>query len=365
MPILLQMNLRALIRSRPGAHARRLLLAALFVVGALGSWGHRARGASVAAVVVPPPAAPVLATPIPRATQAPGTRKLEVIGASEVWEAPPVPRRARAAPSAVPRPGGGALPVVSSPPRTPADEVDRWVVRLATEQHAATRTALERMAVYEPLIHHALRERGLPADLLYLALIESHFLPSATSRAGAAGIWQFMPATARANGLEVSEYVDERRDPVRSTYAAARHLLGLHRRFGSWHLALAAYNAGDGRVSGVLRGALGTWRGDDLLYWRARPLLPEETRAYVPKLLAASRIARSPEAHGFDSPAPGRSLHFREVSIPGGVPLAEVADALGVPHDAVHALNPHLIRRTTPPGRPWPVRVPADLEPAR
>jgi soluble lytic murein transglycosylase-like protein len=352
----------ALRTARTGLARRRrhLVLAALFLAAAGLTWGRRAEVGGPQPVPVAYEPRPVLAAPIPEAERPRAGQRLRVPGASEVWEAPPLPTR-----PAAPRPPHVALPSPPDLPRTPADEVDRWVVRLATDQRAATRTALERMAVYEPLIHQALRERGLPRDLIYLALIESHFLPTATSRAGAVGIWQFMPATARANGLEVSEYVDERRDPVRSTDAAARHLHWLHRQFGSWHLALAAYNAGDGRVGGVLRGAAGTWRGDDMLYWRARPLLPAETRAYVPKLLAASRIARAPEEHGFGDLAPGPALRFREVSVPGGVPLAEVAAAVAVPAEAVYALNPHLVRRTTPPGRRWPVRVPAEATGAR
>jgi hypothetical protein len=346
----------------PRAHAaitpRRALLTLLFVAGATVGWVRRAENAPPPTIVALPPPAPVLATPIPEATQAPRTRRLEVSGSSGIWEAPPPPRPA----PPPPLPTRATLPVAARPPRTPADEVDRWVVRLAVDQHVETRRALERMAAFEPLVLAALSERGLPRDLLYLALIESHFVPGATSRAGAVGIWQFMPATARASGLEVSEYVDERRDPVRSTYAAVRHLQWLHRQFGSWHLALAAYNAGDGRVGGVLRSATGSWRGDDLLYWRARPLLPAETQAYVPKLLAASRIARAPEQFGFAGLAPRPPLRFREVSVPGGISLAAVAEAVGASADEVHSLNPHLVRRTTPPGRRWPVRVPANAE---
>jgi membrane-bound lytic murein transglycosylase D len=343
-------------RFRAAFPARRALLALLFVAGAAAGWMRRIDAAEAASVIVLPPAAPILSTPIPTASQAGRTGELELHGSSGVWEAPPVARPAPSAPYlARPR-----LPTAATLPRTPADEVDRWVVRLAIEQHSETRRALERMAAFEPLIHEALQERGLPTDLLYLALIESHFVPTATSRAGAVGIWQFMPATARASGLEVSEYVDERRDPVRSTRAAVRHLEWLHRQFGSWHLALAAYNAGDGRVGGVLRSATGSWKGDDLLYWRARPLLPAETQAYVPKLLAASRIARAPEHFGFVDLAPRAPLRFREVSVPGGVELASVAEAVGTSPEEVYALNPHLVRRTTPPGRRWPVRVPAE-----
>jgi len=337
---------------RYGAWPRRVLLAALFAAAAAGSWTRRDAGPPPPLVVAPIPV-PLAAAPLPEARRPNRGGALEVAGVSDVWEAPD-PRRPATRPS--------DLHVVG-PAGSPAAEVERWVARLAVEQRGATRAALERMSAYEPLILHALREHGLPADLIHLALIESHFVATATSHAGAVGIWQLMPATARAHGLEVSEWVDERRDPVRSTRAAVRHLAWLHRRFGSWHLALAAYNAGDARVGGILREAAGRTAGDDLLYWRARPLLPSETRAYVPKLLAASRIARAPELYGFAPLQPLPPLRFRELSVPGGVPLAAVAEAVGAAPETLFALNPHLVRRATPPGRRWPVRIPAELEP--
>lgn len=239
---------------------------------------------------------------------------------------------------------------------TPAAEVDRWTVRLAVDQRAETEAALQRMKVYEPLIRQALTKEGIPQDLLFLPWIESSYLPRATSRVGAAGLWQFMPATARAYGLEVSSYVDERRDPVKATFAAARHLRDLHRSLGSWHLAAAAYNAGSGRVGR----SVGTrTKNGDLGFWARRGHLPRETREYVPKLLAAARIGRDPAAYGLRT-TPASPLLFREVRVPGGVSLDKVARRVGVPAAALHGLNPHLIRGTTPPNRTWPVRVPAD-----
>jgi soluble lytic murein transglycosylase-like protein len=326
-------------------HARPVALLALFVCGAAVGRGRSDPGTPPAVMVPPAPVA--LMT---EAATAPGeeSRAERADTSGGVWEAP-APRR---------RDPGAAGSPIPAEPGTPAAEVDRWVARLALDQRAATRGALERMAAYRPLILHELDARGLPADLIHLALIESHFVTGATSSAGAVGIWQLMPATARAHGLEVSEWVDERRDPIRSTRAAVRHLEWLHRRFGSWHLALAAYNAGDARVGGILRDAGSRAAGDDLLYWRAQPLLPAETRAYVPKLLAASRIARAPERYGFERLEPRAPLRFRGVQVRGGVDLAAVARAIGVDPEEVYALNPHLLRRATPPGRSWPVRVP-------
>ncbi len=330
-----------------------LLLTALVMTSALATWRVRvviAERAEASVLAAPPP---LLAVPIPAAERVEGSEELRIEGSSPVWSAPPLPaaqehRLVTRAP----------LPSPASLPHTPAGEVDRWVVRLATTQRGEMQRYLERMARYEPLIHHALVERGLPRDLLYLALIESGFLPRATSRVGAAGIWQFMPGTARGYGLEVSAYVDERRDPVRATYAAVRHLEGLHQQFGSWHLAAAAYNAGHNRVGSLLQQLIGARGGQETFYWMIRPYLPQETQDYVPKLLAASRIARAPEQYGFEHLAPAPPLHFREVSVPGGVHLAAVAQAAGVPAEEVFELNPHLIRQLTPPGRRWPVRIP-------
>ena len=241
----------------------------------------------------------------------------------------------------------------------PAAEVDRWIVRLVSTP--ATRewleSALTRMTRFEPFVLTALRRNGDPDDLLYLAIIESEFKTGAVSRAGATGIWQFMPATGRSYGLEVSDFVDERRDPLRSTVAAARHLSDLHREFGSWHLALAAYNSGSGRVGRLLRRHAGGRRGDEVLYWQIRPYLPGETRTYVPLFLAAAEIARNPRAFGLN-PVRLPPLSFREMWVPGGTALADVARATGTPASEVLEMNPHLVRRMTPPGRRWPVRLP-------
>ena len=230
----------------------------------------------------------------------------------------------------------------------PSAEVDRWAVRLASEAEAS-QAALARYAVYRPLIQEALRRHALPLDLAFVPWVESEWRNEATSRAGAAGIWQFMAGTARGYGLEVSEYVDERRDPVRATEAAARHLADLYRETEDWHAALASYNAGLGRA-GHTRGA----------FWKRRATLPRETRLYVPRVLAAARVGRAPDAWGL-RPGAAPPLRFREVWVQGGTPLEAVAARVGAEPGEVRALNPHLVRGTTPPGRRWPVRVPASV----
>lgn len=284
---------------------------------------------------------------------------------AEIVEEPAPPRAPRRTlPERAPARSGESLATVrarlaAGGGRTPAGEVDEWTLKLATApgHRDETRRALERMRHLEPTIRAALARERIPRDLLYLALVESSFRPAATSRVGAAGVWQFMPGTARGYGLEVGAWVDERRDPVRASYAAARHLRDLHERFGGWHLAAAAYNCGAGCVQRAVRlhggGATGEMR-----YWRVRPHLPRETRDYVPKLLAAARIARDPAAFGFGGVDGDAPLAYREVLAPGGTPLDRVARWAGAPEAAVAALNPHLVRGQTPPGRRWRVRVP-------
>lgn len=230
--------------------------------------------------------------------------------------------------------------------RGPAAEVDRWAVGLASERETS-RAALARFGTYRPLIEDALRRHGLPLDLAFVPWVESEWRSGATSRAGAAGVWQLMAPTARGYGLEVSEYVDERRDPVRATEAAVRHLADLHRSTGDWHWTLAAYNAGLGRA-----------RAGRASFWRERWRLPRETRAYVPRVLAAARVGREPGAWGIQAP-PAVPLRFREVWTPGDTPLDHVAVRIGAPPAKLRELNPHLVRGRTPPGRAWRVRIPA------
>lgn len=252
-------------------------------------------------------------------------------------------------PSAAPEPGAllaEARTRLAAAPAGPGREVDRWAVALASNARDSE-AALARYSVYRPLIRETLKKYGLPLDLAFIPWVESEWRTDTASVAGADGMWQFMPATARGYGLEVSEYVDERRDPVRATDAAARHLVDLFQETNDWHTTLAAYNAGIGRA-GPARGA----------FWRRRASLPAETRAYVPRVLAAARVGRAPAAWGLTPPT-RPPLRFREAWVAGGVPLDAVAARMGVPARAVRELNPHLVRGVTPPGRRWPVRVPA------
>ncbi len=215
---------------------------------------------------------------------------------------------------------------------------------------------LSRGTQYLPMIHGVFRAEGIPLDLAYVALIESAFKPTALSRAKARGVWQFMRGTAIENGLKHDWYIDERADPEKATVAAARYLKTLHRMFdGDWHLALASYNGGPGRVQRALRasGARDFWE----LSASGRHL-PRETREYVPMILAAAIIARNPVLYGFNVVAQ-EPIAYEKVPVPRAIDLRRVAEWTGTSIDAVQTLNPELRRLTTPARYPnYEVKVP-------
>ncbi|MGW8266779.1 MAG: lytic transglycosylase domain-containing protein [Longimicrobiales bacterium] len=236
-------------------------------------------------------------------------------------------------------------------------QVERWMERYLTDQRPVFQRYLEREGLYSDMIRDALRRRGMPEDLVYLAAIESGFTPSAISRVSAMGMWQFMGPTAEAFGLRIDGYVDERRDPIRATEAALDYLQALHDRFGSWYLAAAAYNAGPTRVAWALSGQEGKQAGEEELYWQIVDLLPTETRVYVPKILAAILLSRTAEEYGFEVER-AKPVRFDRVWVPGGTTLAAVAKSTDVPLARIRELNPHLLRGVTPPGEPFGIRVP-------
>jgi len=220
---------------------------------------------------------------------------------------------------------------------------------------------LERGTRYEPMIRAKMKAGGLPEDMYYLALVESGFDPHAYSRAAAVGMWQFMTSTARDMGMRVDWWVDERRDPVRSTSAAVRFIRGLRDQFGSLYLAAAAYNGGPGRVSrGLARYAddLENTAGDDAFFVLAeKDYLRNETREYVPQLIAAALIAKEPARYGMTihTLAP---LAYDSVRVPPSTPLAAIAKAARVSLRDIADLNPHLLRGMTPPRDSYQIRIP-------
>ncbi len=229
---------------------------------------------------------------------------------------------------------------------------------------------LDRMPRFEGFARERLQDQGLPGDLVYLALIESGFSPIAVSHSRAVGMWQFMAATGRGYGLRVDPWVDERRDPIKATDAAARHLKDLTDRFGSHFLAAAAYNGGAGRVGrGLVQiAALQQGAGDeaidpasDEMFFElaGTRLLKQETKDYVPKLIAAALVAKAPERYGFEVPDSVEPFPLDSVMVQGGTGLDLVAKLADTTLDAIRELNPHILRGITPPGDPYPVRLPA------
>jgi membrane-bound lytic murein transglycosylase D len=219
---------------------------------------------------------------------------------------------------------------------------------------------LERGHQYLPMIRRVFREEGLPLDLAYVPLVESAFKPNALSRASARGMWQFMPGTGTEHGLRQNFFIDERSDPEKATRAAAQYLKTLRDMFdGDWELALASYNAGPGRVQRALR----TARTQD--YWRLTATsryLPRETREYVPMIMAAIVVARSPELYGFELES-AEPLAFEFVSVPQALDLKYIAEWSGVTVEDLRALNPDL-RRSTTPGFTHQLKVPVGTAPA-
>ena len=238
------------------------------------------------------------------------------------------------------------------------DRVEFWIGFLSGKNADKTRLWLERQGRYAPLIRQALQAEGMPQDLLYLAMIESGLSTKAYSHAAASGMWQFIAETGRRYDLRIDTYVDERRDPVKSTAAALEYLGEMHEDFGSWFLAAAGYNSGENRVARLLREKAGGATGDENLYWVIGPDLPRETRDYVPLMLAMAHIAKQPERYGFTNLEYQQPLEYEVVEVPGGVSLATVARAADVDAEVVEELNPHLMRGITPPGESWGVRVP-------
>jgi membrane-bound lytic murein transglycosylase D len=238
------------------------------------------------------------------------------------------------------------------------DRIDFFVEFLMGRNHDKTKLWLERLGKYGPFIQNELRERGMPQDLIWLATIESGLDNNAYSRAHAAGMWQFIAETGQRYGLEVSTYVDDRRDPIKSTAAALTYLQEMHDRFGSWYLASAGYNTGENRVGRLMREITGTERGSDEGYWSIWDRLPRETRDYVPLMIAMGHIGKEPAKHGFHNLQLQQPLQFEEVTVPGGTRIADVARFAGADPDDVEELNARFVRGQTPPNREMAVRVP-------
>ncbi len=210
-------------------------------------------------------------------------------------------------------------------------------------------------------LYHTVREaerRNIPTELALLPVIESSYDPSGTSSAAAAGLWQFIPSTGRIYGLNQSSTYDGRRDVIESTRAAYDFLTALHNQFGSWELALAAYNAGPGRVQKAIDANAA--RGLPTDYWSLR--LPTETMNYVPRFLAVAEIVANPSQFGVYLPAIANRQHFRSVPANYGVSLAEVSQLTGVSYDELERLNTALTSGRIDASGPQRVIIPNDVD---
>lgn len=221
---------------------------------------------------------------------------------------------------------------------------------------------MERSGRYLKLMRDILKQNGLPQDLVYVALIESGFNNNAYSRASAVGSWQFIRGTGSRYGLDINGWVDERRDPVKATWAAARYLRDLYNEFGDWYLAMAAYNAGEGRIRDAVAnsGSRNFWEIADA----NKRHLRAETRDYVPKFIAATIMAKTPQNFGFNSISYQKPLEYDVATVETQTDLNVIADCAGIGTDTVADLNPHLIRGATPPGaRNYEINLPMGTVP--
>jgi membrane-bound lytic murein transglycosylase D len=262
-------------------------------------------------------------------------------------------------PSPAPQPAVHTVPVKSviPPPEVPErpltlltqvpddPSIQLYLDYFRYADHHRFKQWLERSHEYLPYIRKTFRENGLPGDLAYVSLIESGFSTRAYSRTGAAGLWQFMRGTGVKYGLKVNWWIDQRRDPILSTRSAALYLRDLYDEFQSWELALAAYNAGEGRVANAVA------RCGTKDYWRIRQTraLSPETRNYIPKLIAAALIAKDPEKYGFTDLAYHPEVSTRQETLTHPVEIRRLANAMNMSISEFLVYNPQFMRWATPP----------------
>lgn len=277
-----------------------------------------------------------------------------VPAATEPVQQAPVPVRSRAsAPATSPQ-------RVSTYQIQQNDHVLRFLEQFQTGyRRAVVERWLTRSGRFLPMILDIFRQKGLPEELVFTAMIESGFDPVAVSRAGAKGLWQFMAPTARQYGLRVDSWLDERLDPEKATVAAANYLSDLYKIFGSWELVHAAYNAGETKV---LRAIQGTGTRD---FWSltGSRFLRDETKNFVPAIHAVTIIGQEPEQYGF-TVKPDEPLSYEQITVPKATSLKHVASLSGIPLEELIRLNSELRLKQTPPDAPYHLKVPRGSAPA-
>lgn len=227
------------------------------------------------------------------------------------------------------------------------DNVAAWIQYFSQKDRERFQRFLDRGEPYREAVENILEENKVPADLYYLGLIESGFSIGIASRVKALGVWQFMKGTGQMYGLGVDSYIDERRDPIRATEAAARYLRDLRKEFGSWYMAMAAYNAGPGRIRSCIRKA-GT---NDFWELVERKKLPKETMEYIPKYLAARYIGENPDLFAFYINEEKKYPNVELVKVPSPVLFESIEKVAGMPSGTLAFVNPHYAKNFSHPAR--------------
>ncbi|HEX3560179.1 MAG TPA: transglycosylase SLT domain-containing protein [Pyrinomonadaceae bacterium] len=218
---------------------------------------------------------------------------------------------------------------------------------------ATMETGLRRSGQYAAMARKIFQQEGVPEDIIWLGQVESSWRPTARSEAAASGLWQFIPGTGARFGLRQTAYVDERNSFEKATHASARYLKWLHDRYNNWELAMAAYNTGEGNVDRAIA------RAGVSDFWAIYPYVAQQTRNYVPNILAVILIAKSPEKYGFRNVQRMSPLPYDIISVPSATSLDLIASLSDTSVDYVRSINPELRRDMTPPGEAYTVRVPA------
>ena len=236
------------------------------------------------------------------------------------------------------------------------DIVQKFIDRYTNRLRHSVSYMLGAANFYVPIFEEALETYGLPLELKYLPVIESALNPKATSRVGAAGLWQFMVATGKQYGLEVNSLIDERRDPIKSSYAAARYLKDLYKIFGDWNLVIAAYNCGPENINKAIHRADG--QAD---YWKIYPYLPRETRGYVPAFIAANYVMNYYCEHNICPMRTKLPAKTDTIMVNKDVHLKQISEVCGLSIDELRTLNPQYRRDIVNGGsRPSIIRLPAN-----
>lgn len=246
-------------------------------------------------------------------------------------------------------------PLIFDIPVTYNDRVKNWIRYFQTEGRSTFKNWLERSSRYLPAVQFELSQAGLPLDLAFVAMIESGFSPAAASPAGAKGLWQFIAPTGRRYGLRIDWWIDERKDFHKATQAAIHYMTDLYQQFNSWYLVAASYNMGENGVRRLIQ------RYHTTSFWdlAERGALPQETRDYLPKIIAAMLIAKAPALYGFRDLEYQMPLSFEQMAVPGGTDIINLASYLGVSERYLKDLNPELTKGLIPAGiRSHRIRVP-------